>query len=482
MPNNSKTALSILPTVVIIGRTNVGKSFLFNRLTETGKALISREPNTTRDYNLGQVSWRNRTFSLIDTGGVNIAELKHSIDSLLAKKPKKSPGDGATIEAEIIKQTKNAVKKADLLLLVVDGQAGLMPEDRQLALVVKKLSAKGAMPASGGKLPVMLVVNKIDNQRLAGELNEFFKLGLGLPAAVSAANGSGTGDLLDIMIKKLKWPRGRTKKAAAEKSIRVAIIGKPNVGKSSLLNKILGEQRVIVSAVPHTTREPQDTEITYQDRKITLIDTAGLAKKAKIQPGLDKISSRRSLNIIKSADIILFVTEADKPLTSQDSRLAGLIKDSRAGIIIVCNKWDLIDERTEKLDAAVKKYYLGHFPYLSFAPLIFVSALTGRGTDKILELAVSVAEERSKEIPGSELKAFIRKLTKMHYPAAAEGEVKPVIHDFRQTKTNPPQFTATVGPRQSLHFSYLRYIENQLRAEYGFFGTPIGIHVETMKR
>ena len=467
----SAAVVKKIPTVVIIGRTNVGKSSLFNRLTESQKALTSKIAGTTRDYNLGTVNWRNRTFEAIDTGGVNIDVLKHSIERLL---PHKSPKTGAadnSIETGIIKQTKAALAKADLLLLTVDGQAGLMAEDKELALVIKKL-----------KQPVLLVVNKIDNMRLQNASHDFYRLGLGQPLTVSAANGSGVGDLLDIVLKKIKWPKGRAKTAAGEKPIRIALIGKPNVGKSSLVNKILGEARVIVSPIPQTTREPQDTELVYAGKKLTLIDTAGLAKKGKIRPGLDKISGRRSLGTIKSADIIIFVTEADKPLTVQDSHLAGLIKNSGAGIIIACNKWDLIEDKTEKIDSQVRKIYQASFPFLSYAPLIFISALTGRQVDKILDLVLTVDAQRRQTVSKTQLKKLLLRIVKIHYPASAKGGNRPHIYDFYQTKSNPPEFTLAIGQQDSLHFSYLRFVENQLRENFGFAGVPITINVVNLKR
>ena len=474
MPERKKkpTALTRnLSTAVIVGRTNVGKSSLFNRLIESGKALTSKIAGTTRDYNIGTASWQKKTFEIIDTGGVNIDNLKNSIQSLLlAKKGKKTLNPDA-IENEIINQTKTALKKADVILMVVDGQAGLMPQDKELALVLKKLDK-----------PVLLVCNKIDSLKYQAGVNEFYRLGLGTPLPVSAANGSGTGDMLDELTKKIKGKPGRLKKSLDVRPIRVAIIGKPNVGKSSLVNKILGEQRVIVSDIPQTTREPQDTEIVYKDKKLLLIDTAGLGRKAKVHPGIEKMAGRRTLGTIKSADIIIFVTEVDKPLTTQDSHLAGLIKDSGAGIIIAANKWDLLEERPEKIDTAIRKFYLGHFPFLSYAPLIFISALTGRGVDKIFDIVLEVNSQREKEVSKTQLKKFLARIVKIHYPAQAKGEKRPHIYDLAQTKTNPPQFTVTVGPEESLHFSYLRFMENQLRQNFGFTGVPINLRVTTLKR
>lgn len=459
-----------LTTIVIVGRINVGKSMLFNRLTETGRALVSDIEGTTRDYNVGLVSWRNKNFELIDTGGININTLKHSIQSLLPGKKSLESLPEDVIEKEIVKQTKLAMQKADMILMVTDGQTGLMPEDKELALVLKKI-----------KKPIFLISNKVDSQKYATNLNEFYKLGLGKPWPVSAANGSGTGDMLDELIKKVKGQKGRPKTQAENRALKVAIIGKPNVGKSSLLNAILGEERVIVSPIPHTTREPQDTEIIYNDQKIEIIDTAGLRKKAKIERGLEKLSTRRSLNLIKAADIIIFVTEADKPLTVQDLHLAGMIKDAGAGILVVANKWDLIGEKNEKTDSKFLKYYQRHFPFLSFAPLIFISAQTGKNVHKILDLVMAVNNQRKKIIDQPELDAILKGLVKKQHPAQAKGQNPPRLISLEQIKSNPPQFNLSIGRNDSVHFSYLRFIENQLRERFDFIGTPINLKVTNVK-
>ena len=459
-----------LPTVVIVGRINVGKSALFNRLTETGKAIVSDIPGTTRDYNVSQVSWRRKTFNLVDTGGVNIEALKHGIQSLVSKKISKKIAKTDSIEKEIIKKTSQAISKADLLLFVADGQAGLLPEDKELALVVKKLN-----------LPTILVCNKIDSQKYRHQINEFFKLGLGQPLPVSAVNGSGSGDLLDEMVKLIKGRRGRVAKTIEKSPVKVAIIGKPNVGKSSLINKILGEERVIVSDLAQTTREPQDIEIIYRDQKIVLIDTAGLRRKARIEPGIEKKSTNKTLGVINHADIVLFVTEVDKPLTNQDSYLAGLIKDSGSGIILIANKWDILPDKDPSVDNRMKKYYQRFFPYLSFAPMIFVSAKNGRNVDKILDLILEVWQQRQIEIPREKLEKVMKKITDQKRPVKASGQNRPRIYDVIQSGINPPKFTITIGEKQTIHFSYIRFIENQLRKNFGFLGVPVRINVKTLR-
>ncbi|MDD2807812.1 MAG: ribosome biogenesis GTPase Der [Patescibacteria group bacterium] len=458
-----------LPIITIVGRINVGKSSLFNRLTESHKALISKIPGTTRDYNIGLVAWQRKTFEVIDTGGVDIDILKNSISSLLDKK-KPPVEQGTEIEQGIINQTKVAIKKAQILLLVVDGKSGLMPQDKELALILKKI----------GK-PVMLVCNKVDNKRLSFSTNEFFKLGLGQPYPISAANSSGVGDFLDELVKKLKVGRGRPKKDDDTPAIKIALIGKPNAGKSSLVNKILGEERVIVSDIAQTTREPQDTQLIYKDKKITIIDTAGLRKKHNIKGGLERMATRRTLAMIDSADIILLITEVDKDITKQDLFLGGLVKDAGAGIIVVSNKWDLLEHKDEKLGDEIRKYYQQTFPYLSFAPLINVSAKTGKNVDKILDLVLAIAVEREKIIAPDQLDEIIKEVTQRHWPSQAKGPLRPKIYGLSQTGTKPPTFTVLLGPKQSLHFSYLRFIENKLRERFSFEGVPVRMKVKTAK-
>ncbi len=462
-----------MPTVTIVGRINVGKSALFNCLTETGKAIVSDIPGTTRDYNIGQISWNKKTFKLIDTGGVNIDTLKNSIESLLLK-PKKIAAkfkESDFIEQAIIKQTKRAVDQSDLILMVVDGKSGLLPQDKDLALVLKKL-----------KRPVLLVANKIDNRKNAYQLNDFFKLGLGSPIPVSALNGSGTGDLLDEVTKKIKGRMGRPKTEVEMPTIKVALIGKPNVGKSSLVNKILGEERVIVSPIPRTTREPQNTELLYKDKLITLIDTAGLTKKGHLEVGIEKSSAERSESTIRKADVVLMITEANETITSQDRRLMSLIKSYLPAIVLVANKWDLVKDKTPTTDKEMGRYYQFTLPYLTWVPVIFVSGKTGQNVTKILDLVLQVYQEKQKVINQESLNKFLAKIVKTKLPAKASGPLHTKIYSIEQTRSNPPIFTITVGKDQTIHFSYLRFIENQLRYHFGFIGVPIKLVIERRKK
>lgn len=448
------------PLIVICGRTNVGKSTLFNCLTEKNQALVSDIAGTTRDSNLGIVEWQNCTFEIVDTAGI----LDQSY--LLTKKIKADD-----IDSKTQKQAKLYLKQADLILFLVDTKAGLTPEDKALALAIKK--------HGNYKKKTLLIANKVDNFKQAPESAIFNKLGLGEPQIVSAVAGLGTGDLLDLIVEKIGKPKIKKgkeedKKEVEEKMINVCIVGKPNVGKSSLLNSILGYERVIVSPIAHTTREPQNTEITYKKKKINLIDTAGISKQGKKSKGLEKPGIIKSLRSLDQADIALLVVDVSEPLTHQDSKLIEEIVERQKSLILIGNKWDKMEVRdTKKWTAEV--YY--KFPFVAWAPLQFVSAKNNLKVNKILDLVLKVAEERKISLSDSQTDKFLKHVVKIHKPAKGKGTKAPRIWEFRQVKTNPPNFIARIGANDDLHFSYVRFMENRLRERHGFTGTPIYIKV-----
>lgn len=456
-----------LPTVTIIGRTNTGKSTLFNCLTESKKAIVSPHRQTTRDRIEEEIRWRGYAFRIIDTGGVDIEEIENSIMLLLKKN---FPANLKTVEKGILEQTSRGIDQADLIVFLVDGKEGLMGQDRELAGVLKKL----------GK-DVLCVCNKIDSIKEIDRITEFYKLGFGEPLAVSAVNGSGTGDLLDRVIKKLKKSQKNFRPSEYKKkeSIFVSFIGKPNVGKSSLLNSILGESRVIVSPAPMTTREPQDITISYKEKSITLVDTAGLKKKAKIAPGVDTIASLKSLSSLAQSDIILFIIDVSESFASQDLRLSGILADSNASVIIVANKWDMIKNKKTEIIAKREKIY-AHLHPLSWAPLIFVSAKTGQNVKKILDLIVEVFERRNIFLPDKSLNTFLKKLIRKKRPFALTSLVKPHITKIRQIKTNPPEITVYTKHKENLHPSYLRFIESQMRKDFDLRGVNIRINTQEL--
>ena len=459
-----------LPLVVIFGRTNVGKSTLFNCLIEKNKALVSKIPGTTRDSNRGLVSWQGHKFEIIDTGGIL------DINCLLGTA--KNVDD---IDYKVQAQAHDFLKQADLILFIVDAKTGLLPQDRQLALLLKKKQLAHK---------VMLVVNKVDRFSARYELPSFNKLSLGQPWPIAAAAGIGTGDLLDEIVKKIKIKKEKKEPGAKDqtkpKELRVAIIGKPNVGKSSLLNKLIGEERVIVSPLPHTTREPQDIQITYNGLLITFIDTAGISKKGqraarqlKRKNTLEKFSIAKSLAVLKKADLALLVLDINKTITKQDAKLVEKILEKKTSLIFAANKWDLIEERDPK---HYRHEIYSSFPFATWVPVQFISALTGEKISQLLKLIISVAGERETSLPDNALARLLSAIVKRHKPVKAKGSQHPYIYELKQITVNPPSFKIRVSAKDYIHDSYLRYIENQLRQKFGFSGTPLAVWVDKKKR
>lgn len=433
-----------LPLVAIIGRTNVGKSTLFNRLIERKKALISDFAGTTRDRNYQKCIWRGKEFTIIDTGGLDVKEIKD-------------------IDRETVAQAQIAIKEADLLLFLVDLKTGIIPADRKIAQLLRK-----------SKTPFLLIANKAEKEQDRAEAGKILKLGLGDYMLVSALSGVGTGDMLDAILKKIKKRKVRQNK----KTINVAFVGKPNVGKSSLVNSVLGEKRVVVTPVPHTTREPQDIEFKYKTKNFTLIDTAGLRRKRKLGPSLEKLGILMTLKTLPRANVGLFVIEINEPLTSQDSNIAENILKNDCGLIIVANKWDLVKNKDPKTINEYTKYIYDRFPYLRWAPIIFTSATEKQRTNKILDLVLEVRKEQQKEIDPHTLQAFIEKVVKKHHPTKGKGTKAPKVYGMKQVGTEPPTFDLGIDQKSDLHFSYIRYIENRIRERFSFMGTPIKIRTK----
>jgi GTP-binding protein len=460
-----------LPVVVIFGRTNVGKSTLFNCLTEKKHAIVSDIAGTTRDANHGTVEWQKAKFELIDTGGIiNLEQL--------VKPSKKTAND--PIQTEIEKQAKTYLDAADVVLFVVDNRTGLLPQDRQLVLLLKKLLADDFKK-------VLLVANKVESMKHRFKASEFHQLAMGEVLPVSAVTGAGSGDLLDVIVDRINAlpPKAAVEEKEELKEIKVIMIGKPNVGKSSLLNALCGMERVIVSPIAHTTREPQDTVLEYGKRKIRLIDTAGLSrqgvKQQKKNPNgqLEKLGIEKSLESLEKADIALFVMDVNEPLTHQDSKVMSEIIDRQKSLIIIANKWDLIEEKdTKKFTLYINRT----FPFALWAPILFVSAKTKAKTPKVLDLILEVARERALEPSASVLNTFLMKIVKRHLPAKAKGVKHPHIHKFELRRSNPPLFEVRIGAKDTLHFSYVRFIANRLREKFGFKGTPIRIWVSKNKK
>jgi len=450
-----------LPLVVICGRTNVGKSTLFNCLVEKRQALISDIAGTTRDSNLGSVEWSNSAFDIVDTAGIiNPRVLGQKIE-------------GSDIDSQTQRQAISYLNDADLIILLVDAKAGLLPEDKDLASQLKK--------NKNYKDKTWVVANKIDNFRAAAEAAQFNRLGLGEPFVISAANGLGTGDLLDAIIEHLDKAR-KNKKSYDEtdqETIKACIIGKPNVGKSSLLNAILGYERVIVSPIPHTTREPQNTEIIYHGQKIRLVDTAGIARHSRNVTGFEKYGIIKSLTSLEKADIALLVLDISEPITHQDAKLIQEIVERGKSLVFIANKWDKIKVHDTKKWSEI---IYDKLPFAAWAPIQFISARTGEKVHKILDLLIDIAAHRKLQLSESQCDKFMKAVVKIHRPAKGKGTRAPRIYEFRQDKNNPPVFVLRIGPNDDLHFSYVRFMENRLRERHSFIGTPLHIRVTKHKK
>lgn len=437
------------PIVAIVGSPNSGKSTLYNRLLGKKIAVTSKIPGTTRDRLYGEVEWQNYNFTLIDTGGLDI----YTKDSL-----------GKNIQNQI----QSIIGIADLILFLIDIKQGISSSDKKAIDIIRKSEKK-----------VIIVVNKADNLKLQKEAGRFSSLGLGEPVAVSALHGINTGDLLDKIVHILKF----TQKIEQEKVdttilMNIAIVGRPNVGKSSLLNCILGEERVIVDEKPGTTHDAIDTQITYKGQKINLIDTAGIRRKGKIKKEIEKYSVLRAIWAILKADIILLLIDGKEGPTKQDAHIIKYAQDAKCGIILAVNKWDLVKDKTQEeyINLLQQK-----FAFLYWAPVIFISAKTGKNVPKLWDLFFSVDTERKKKISIKKLNKVISEAIIHHPPPIFKNKLTKIYYST-QVGIEPPTFVFFVNNRQAIHFSYLRYLENKIRENFGFEGTTIKIILKQKKK
>ncbi len=435
--------------VAIVGRPNVGKSTLFNRLTQSRRAIVGDEPGITRDRIYGEVEWRGKIFRIVDTGGI-------------------IPDEEALIPSNIFKQARQAILESQIVLWVVDAREGLTPLDEEIFPFLLSVGKK-----------VIVVANKVESEKVESESGEFHKFGFPV-FPISAEHGSGVGELLDEIFEHLTFTEEDSQK---DQAIKLAIIGRPNVGKSSLLNRIIGEERVIVSPIPGTTRDAVDTEFYFDGQKFLLIDTAGIRRKGKTKEMAEKLSVIMARKALERADVALLVIDATEGVTNLDAHIAGYALDSGCSIIIVVNKWDAVKEKNnERKVSEFESYLRQKMKFLDWAPMITVSALTGLRVRKILPLAVKAWEARNFRIPTGKLNRFFEKHiaqpSGLAYPGAvisknAGSGLK--IRYITQASTRPPLFVVFTSGKESLHFSYLRYIENRLRDEFQFFATPIRI-------
>jgi GTP-binding protein len=441
--------------VALVGRPNVGKSSLFNRLVGQRKAVVSDIPGTTRDRLIDEADWNGVVFDVVDTGGLEIFQTK---DAAISANSPLEEGSRDFVP-EIRSQAMLAIEEADVIVLVVDAVQGITAADEEIAEILRRTSK-----------PVIVAANKADNATRQHDAFEFYALGLGEVHAVSALHGTGSGDLLDAVVKAL--PKAPTEDYDAEDdTIKIAIIGRPNVGKSSLLNKLIGQDRAIVSPVAGTTRDAIDMLVTWNGIPITLIDTAGIRRRGRIDPGIEKYSVLRAHKAIERADVVLLLVDATEGITQQDMHIAGMVRDSFKSTVLIVNKWDAIEKDTNTMNTQMEevRQKLDFMPYI---PVLFVSALTGQRIHTVLETAVRVQEERMVRISTSELNTIIREALLRHAPQSRQP--RPLkIFMAQQVRVDPPTFLFHINDKSLLHFTYERYLENQIRLKYPFTGTPI---------
>jgi GTP-binding protein len=445
------------PIVALVGRPNVGKSTLFNRLVGERMAIVDDTPGTTRDRLFGEAEWNGRAFNVVDTGG---------IDPSHGGRTPLSIGSADFIE-DIRAQALVAIGNADAVLLLTDGSAGVTAPDREVAEILRRAQKK--QPDGSFLPPIFVVVNKCENEERRAQAPEFYELGLGDPIAVSAVHGTGTGDLLDALVE--SFPPDV--KLEEDDSVKVAIVGKPNAGKSSLLNKLVGAERAIVSPIAGTTRDATDTKIEFDGIEVTLIDTAGIRRRGRIEPGVEQFSVLRSFKAIERSDVAILMIDATTGITSQDAHIAGFILEEWKSCVVLVNKWDAIEKDNHTMEEYTKKIQ-DELNFMDYVPILFVSCKNGQRVEQVLPMALRVQEERLARLTTSKINQIIHSAQDAHpHPSHAGRVVK--MYYGTQVRSDPPTFMIYVNEPSLVHFSYIRYIENKIREEYGFVGTPIRI-------
>jgi GTP-binding protein len=443
------------PVVALVGRPNVGKSTLFNRLVGERLAIVDGTPGTTRDRLLAEAEWTGVEFHVIDTGG---------IDPTHGGKTPLSVGSADFIH-QIKDQALIAIEDADAILFLTDGETGVTASDREVADILRRYQKK--LPDGNFWPPIFLVVNKCESEARRQSVGEFYELGLGEPYPISAVHGTNTGDLLDVLVE--SFPPQQDE--GEDEAVKIAIVGKPNAGKSSLLNKLAGTERAIVSPIPGTTRDAIDTNIQYDGIDITLIDTAGIRRRGKIDPGVEKYSVLRSIKAIERADVALLMIDAQTGITSQDAHIAGFILDAWKSCVVLVNKWDTVEKDTYTMDA-YSKHIRQELNFMDYVPFLFISATTGQRVDKVLPLALRVQEERLMRLTTSKINQVIHNAQDAHPAPTFKGRQLKMYYGT-QVRSDPPTFLIYVNDPKLAHFTYRRYLENQLRKEYSFLGTPV---------
>ena len=425
------------PLVAVVGRPNVGKSTFFNKIVGRRVAIVEDTPGVTRDRIYAEAEWSGVHFALIDTGGIE-------------------PDSKDIILSQMRHQAEVAMDMADVILFMTDGKEGVTASDREVASMLMKTGKK-----------VILAVNKVDKSKLPDDFYDFYELGIGEPIPISAANMLNLGDLLDEIVE--SFPEGAG--TEDEDTINIAVIGKPNVGKSSLINRLLGEDRVIVSPIAGTTRDSIDTPFEWNGEKYLLIDTAGIRRKSKVNEDIEKFSVIMAVAAIERCDVCLLVIDACEGITEQDKKIAGIAHEAGKGIVIVVNKWDLIDKDTNTMND-FRKDIKKELTFMSYAPSVFISALTGQRAQSVIEMAKYVAENRAMRVPTGQLNSLVTDAVMMRQPPSDKGK-RLKIYYVTQVGVKPPLFSFKVNSRPLMHFSYARYLENKIREGFGFEGTSL---------
>ncbi len=441
------------PFVALVGRPNVGKSTLFNRLAGEPLAIVDDTPGTTRDRLLAEAEWNGRAFHIIDTGG---------IDPTGGKDPL-SVGSADYIE-QIRLGAELAIREADVVLLLVDGVSGVTPADKEVAQILRrnqKIVDGKPFP------PVLLVVNKADNETLRMGAPQFYELGIGDPHPISAVHGTGTGDLLDVLVESFQ----PEEKDTEDDSVKIALVGKPNVGKSSLLNKLVGEERAIVSPIAGTTRDAVDTKFEFDGIPVTLIDTAGIRRRGKVEPGVEKYSVIRSMRAIERADVALLMIDATTGISAQDAHIAGYVLEANKSTVVLVNKWDAVEKDSETMNLYTE-VIRRDLNFISYVPILFISVKTGQRVDQVMPLALKVQEERLARLSTAQLNKILQEAQDAHHATSSSGKSLRIYYGT-QVRSDPPTFLIYCNDPKLAHFSYVRYLENQIRKVYPFSGTPI---------
>lgn len=444
------------PVVALVGRPNVGKSTLFNRLAGEPLAIVDDTPGTTRDRLFAQGEWLNVVFDLIDTGGIDPSSTKQG-EPL-------SIGSSDFID-QIRVQAQVAIQDADVVLFIVDAISGVTPADQEVAQILRR---NQKMVDGKPTPPVMLVVNKADNESFRNNASQFYELGMGEPYPISALHGTGTGDMLDALL--AVFPQ--QVKEEDDDSIKIAIVGKPNVGKSSLLNRLVGQERAIVSPIAGTTRDSVDTHIEIDGLPVTLIDTAGIRRRGKIEPGVEKYSVVRSMRAIERADVSLLVLDAVDGISAQDTHIAGFILEAMKSAVVIVNKWDAVAK-----DSYTMQSYTEHIRkelnFMAYVPVLFISAKTGQRVDQVMPTALHVQEERLARLNTGQINRILQEAQEAHSPTTRRSGQSLKIFYGTQVRSDPPTFLIYVNEPKLAHFTYVRFLENRIRQSYPFTGTPI---------